>query len=71
MPMPSARPKFFWLAKIKFWLAKKNFGWPKKSQSYTKMKVQKIFAIQNFFGPPKNIFSQADGMHMSQNLLLV
>ena len=22
MPMPSARPKFFWPAKIKFWLAK-------------------------------------------------
>ena len=26
MPMPSARPKFFWPAKIKFWLAKNNLA---------------------------------------------
>ena len=26
LPMPSAQPKFFWPAKIKFWLAKNNLA---------------------------------------------
>ena len=37
--MPSARPKFFWAAKIKFWLAKNNLA----SQKHQKFWLAKLF----------------------------
>ena len=53
MPMPSARPKFFWPAKIKFWLAKNNLAGQKHQNPIQKWRSKKFWLAKFFFGRPK------------------
>ena len=60
--MPSARPKFFWPAKIKFWLAKNNLAGQKHQNPIQKWRSKKFWLAKFFFWLAKNIFGRSDGI---------
>ena len=63
--MPSAQPKFFWPAKIKFWLAQNTLAAQKHQNPIQKLRSKKFWLAKFFFWPAKNIFGRADGIGIS------
>ena len=68
--MPSARPKFFWQAKIKFWLAEKIWL-AKNIKILYNNEGPKTFGWPNIFWLAKPFFGRADSIGTRLYLQLV